>query len=136
MATYNNIKLNRVHYIPKKIEPGILYVSEEFGTAIHICPCGCGNKISTPITPPNWSLKIIRGKPTLYPSIGNWQLPCRSHYWIAKGEIIWAEQWGEEKINKTREFEQMTLRSFYVEGHKKREKKSAIQKFLNWIAGK
>ena len=26
----------------------------------------------------------------LYPSIGNWQFPCRSHYWIRRNRIIWA----------------------------------------------
>ena len=78
-----NLQLNRVQYIPKKLEPGILYFSKKFGTATHMCPCGCDNKVVTPLGPTDWSLTIRKGKPTLYPSIGNWQIPCQSHYWIA-----------------------------------------------------
>ena len=35
-------KMRRVHYMPKDLKPGILYVSEEFNIAIHLCACGCG----------------------------------------------------------------------------------------------
>ena len=34
--------LQRVHHMPKELQPGILYVSEEFLTAAHLCACGCG----------------------------------------------------------------------------------------------
>lgn len=74
------IKLLKVKYLPKDLEQEILYVSEEFGIAGHLCPCGCKNKIMTPLDPSEWSFKERNNKPTLYPSIGNWQLPCRSHY--------------------------------------------------------
>ncbi|TNZ32157.1 hypothetical protein CGK50_24620, partial [Vibrio parahaemolyticus] len=33
-----------VRSIPKQLEPGILYVSMEYATAIHSCCCGCGNQ--------------------------------------------------------------------------------------------
>lgn len=81
------IKLLKVHYLPKELKEGFLYVSNEFGVAGHLCPCGCKNKIITPLDPTEWSFKEVDDKPTLFPSIGNWQLPCKSHYWITNGLI-------------------------------------------------
>jgi len=34
--------------IPLEIKDGVLYISIKYGTAIHKCPCGCGNEIVTP----------------------------------------------------------------------------------------
>ena len=34
------IELQRVRYMPKDLNTGVLYVSEEFSTAAHLCPCG------------------------------------------------------------------------------------------------
>ena len=50
------IELQRVHYMPKELKPGVLYVSEEFGAAAHLCACGCGAKIRTPLGPTEWTL--------------------------------------------------------------------------------
>ncbi|RIH63512.1 hypothetical protein D1164_19345 [Mariniphaga sediminis] len=94
----NSIKLLKVKYLPNKLETGILYVSKKYGIAGHLCPCGCGNKIITPLDSTEWQLTIKKDKPSLYPSIGNWQLPCKSHYWIRNGEIKWSYQWSEEEI--------------------------------------
>lgn len=51
------MELQRVHYMPKDLKPGILYVSEEFGAAAHLCACGCGMKVSTPLGPTEWSVE-------------------------------------------------------------------------------
>jgi hypothetical protein len=34
----------------------------------------------------------------MFPSVGNWTLPCQSHYWIRNGKILWARRWTEEEI--------------------------------------
>src|SRR5688572_27803500 len=101
------IKLLLVQYLPKELEAGVLYVSKEFGVAGHLCPCGCGNKIITPLGSNEWSFTEYKGKPTLYPSLGNWQLPCKSHYWITEGEIEWSYQWTDEKIKEGYRYEEM-----------------------------
>lgn len=92
------IKLQHVHYIPKELKPGILYVSEEFYTAAHLCPCGCGSKVRTPLGPTEWILHVTKNGPSLEPSIGNWQFNCQSHYWINEGRIIWSSKWSPEQI--------------------------------------
>lgn len=90
--------LQRVRYMPKELNPGVLYVSKEFGIAIHLCACGCGAKVRTPLGQTEWSLKAGPNGPSLYPSVGNWQESCRSHYWITDGEIVWAGRWTPQEV--------------------------------------
>ncbi|MFA6348669.1 MAG: DUF6527 family protein [Candidatus Paceibacterota bacterium] len=93
------IELQRVRYMPKELKPGVLYVSEEFGAASHLCACGCGSKIRTPLGQTKWALEETDRGPTLYPSVGNWQQACQSHYWIYRGEIKWSDKWTPEQIS-------------------------------------
>lgn len=107
------IKIEYVHYMPKILENGALYVSQEFNTAAHLCACGCGEKVRTPLTPTEWQLTNSDQGPSLKPSIGNWQLRCKSHYWIANGNIIWASEWTSAEIEEGRKFEQLRRRNYF-----------------------
>jgi Family of unknown function (DUF6527) len=78
-------------YIPSVLEPGTLYVSMQFETAVHLCACGCGSKVVTPFGPRDWTL-TYDGTVTLRPSVGNGQQPCRSHYLIQHDRIDWLPQ--------------------------------------------
>lgn len=109
----NKIKLLEVTYLPTKLEPGILYFSKKYGVAGHLCPCGCGNKIITPLGKTEWHLKVKNGKPTLYPSLGNWQLSCRSHYFIIDGEIEWSYQWSDDQIKTGWHAEELKRKSYF-----------------------
>src|SRR5437773_1606661 len=115
------IELQHVHYMPKEMKPGILYVSEEFGIAIHLCPCGCMSKIRTPLGPTEWSLKETQYGPTLRPSIGNWQIPCQSHYWITQGQIVWSTKWTPTQITAGRRAEDERSRNYYSALDRKRD---------------
>jgi hypothetical protein len=79
-----------VEYIPERLEDGVLYISEIYGTAIHRCCCGCGEEVVTPLNPMDWQLRKRGDEVSLYPSIGNWDFPCRSHYWIRANRVEWA----------------------------------------------
>jgi hypothetical protein len=105
--------LQRVRYIPKALEPGVLYVSDEFHTAAHLCACGCGAKIRTPLGANEWSVDDTAGGPTLWPSVGNWQQGCRSHYWFRNGDVIWGEPWTPQQVAAGREQEQARRRAYY-----------------------
>ena len=107
------VNLQRVHYMPKQLEPGVLYVSEEFGTAAHLCACGCGAKVRTPVGPTDWKFKDTAKGASLYPSIGNWQHPCQSHYWILRGEVVWARKWTPMQIKTGRRREQALARLYF-----------------------
>lgn len=84
--------------IPARLKPGTLYLSLKYATAVHLCACGCGNEIVTPLSPPGWSVTFNGETVSLSPSIGNWLLPCRSHYWIRNDEVQWSYGWSSERI--------------------------------------
>lgn len=87
-----------VDFIPENLEDGLLYISEKYKTAAHKCCCGCGEEVVTPLNPTDWTFKIIDGRVSLYPSIGNWSFTCKSHYWIKNGQVKWSYQMTDEEI--------------------------------------
>ena len=92
-----------VELIPDVLEDNILYVSLEYCTAIHKCVCGCGNQVVTPLSPKGWQLLFDGDSVSLSPSIGNWEFPCKSHYWIVKNKIKYARRWSDWEIEQNRE---------------------------------
>lgn len=82
-----------VEEMPEELKPGIIYVSQKYEIAIHLCACGgCGQRTVTSFGSwkDSWKLTLDEeNRVTLSPSIGNFQMPCRSHYWVKKGEIVW-----------------------------------------------
>jgi len=125
------IKLQRVHYMPKELKPGVLYVSEEFGAAAHLCACGCGSKIRTPLGPTEWNLEETDSGPTLRPSIGNWQQACQSHYWIYRGDILWSDKWTPEQIAAGRRSEEQRRGAYYDALDRRRN--GFLQRFWCWV---
>lgn len=105
--------LRRVRYMPKTLEAGVLYVSDEFFTAAHLCACGCGSKIRTPLGPTEWSVTDTPDGPTLWPSVGNWQQQCQSHYWFDRGEVVWGEAWSAVQAAAGRTHEAARRRAYY-----------------------
>ena len=92
------LKHQFVTSVPEKAEDGVLYVSVQYRTAIHNCCCGCGHEVVTPLSPTDWQMLFDGVSVTLHPSIGNWSLACRSHYWVERNKIVWAGQWSDEEI--------------------------------------
>ncbi len=94
-----------VRFIPqrKDLEDGVLYVALDYGTIIHKCCCGCGNEVATPLSPTDWKLTYDGETITLFPSIGNWNFDCQSHYWIKKSKVIMAVQLSKDDIKIGRE---------------------------------
>jgi hypothetical protein len=103
-----------VEFIPSEPEEGTLYISIPYATAIHLCACGCGIKVVTPISPPEWQLLWDGDTVSLDPSIGNWQFPCRSHYWIRRNRVRWARQMSEDEIAEGRHRHSGDLEAYFV----------------------
>lgn len=78
-----------VEYIPENLVAGTLYISERFRTCSHLCCCGCGEEVVTPLGAAEWSLTKNGRFVSLRPSIGNWDYGCRSHYWIRRNAVRW-----------------------------------------------
>ena len=47
-------------------------------------------------------LEIVNGAITLAPSVGNWSLPCKSHYLIRQGRVVWARDMTRDEIERGR----------------------------------
>ncbi|MFB9982547.1 DUF6527 family protein [Mesorhizobium kowhaii] len=56
MPPVDRLQPRFVDYIPDDVEAGVLYVSRRFSTATHLCCCGCGREVVTPLNPAKWSI--------------------------------------------------------------------------------
>jgi hypothetical protein len=85
-----------VDVIPDRLRDGVVYVSIGCATALHLCCCGCGLEVVTPLSPADWSVSFDGETISLRPSIGNWRFPCRSHYWIERDRVLWTSPDGQD----------------------------------------
>lgn len=108
-----------VEFIPNQIEQDVLYISVEYKTAVHLCACGCGNKVVTPFSPTDWELRFDGKTVSLSPSIGNWSFECKSHYWITKSEIHYARKWKDWEIEEGRKKDVKRKKRFFRQRKKK-----------------
>lgn len=97
--------------VPAQLAEGMLYVSTTYATAIHLCACGCGQEVVTPLAPARWRLTFDGESVSLYPSIGNWGLPCHSHYWIERNVVHWERGWTPREVAEARESDDRDLRA-------------------------
>lgn len=109
-ASYKHVFVDAM---PDKLDEGVLYVCVQYATAAHNCFCGCGHEVVTPIHPTKWKLSFNGVNVSLYPSIGSWSLPCKSHYWLQDGQIMWAESWADDKIQMARAHDNAAQDSYY-----------------------
>ena len=92
----------RMVYVDRIVPPldaQTVYISEQFEVAALLCPCGCGHQINL-LLGDGHRIEDRDGKPSISPSIGVWDSPCRSHFWIRNGEVAWAEEWSDDRINR------------------------------------
>jgi hypothetical protein len=87
-----------VDSIPEQLREGTVYVCVRYATVVHRCCCGCGREVVTPLSPTDWTLLFDGASVSLRPSIGNWNFPCQSHYWIQHDRVRWAGRWSREQI--------------------------------------
>jgi len=102
-----------VEFIPERLEEGVLYISQRYGTATHKCCCGCGEEVVTPLAPTDWGLRIEGNVVTLHPSIGNWSFACRSHYWVRRSKVIWAGQMSPQEIERGRAIDRVAKQAYF-----------------------
>lgn len=92
-----------VESFPATMDRGVLYISIPYRTCGHLCCCGCGQEVITPLSPAQWSFTYDGENVSLTPSAGNWALPCQSHYWLRKGKVHWSHRYSAAEIADNRE---------------------------------
>ena len=132
MSRQSALKHQWVRFIPDKPEPGILYVSREYKTATHLCCCGCGLEVVTPLNPAKWSLIDHGDSVSLWPSIGNWSFPCRSHYWIDHNRVKWAGAMTKKQIARVRQNDRLAVEAMVGSD---RKLTGVWMKFIRWLTG-
>jgi len=115
MTPLGSIGYEVVDLMPKALDEGILYVSIEYAVAVHLCCCGCGNRVVTPLNPAQWNVTFDGETVSLSPSVGSHDLACASHYWIRRGRVRWARQWDEEEVSAGRRADRLALDRHYDE---------------------
>lgn len=102
-----------VEFIPDALKERTLYVSMQYATTAHLCSCGCKQKVVAPLSPTDWRLRYDGESISLDPSIGSWNLPCQSHYWIYEGRVIFAPKWTKKRIALAREYARAGREQFF-----------------------
>lgn len=113
MIRFHSLEPRFVVTIPQALEPGVLYVSMEYGTVVHSCCCGCGLEVITPLTPTDWKLSYDGEGISLWPSVGNWSFPCQSHYVITRNRAIESGRWSTERIEAERSRDSAAKHDYY-----------------------
>lgn len=109
MRKQTELRPEFVTFAPAVLEPGVLYVSMEYATVLHLCCCGCGNKVVTPLRPGRWRLTFDGEAVWLAPSIGNWSFPCQSHYWIEGNNVVWDRPFSRREIAVVRASDRLAM---------------------------
>ena len=85
-----------------QIQPGQMLVSEfspgSYACCKLHCPCGCGQWILLTLQNSEykhpgywWTLTVDeKNQPTIVASVNMFGFPCKSHFWITGGKVIWA----------------------------------------------
>lgn len=88
MSRHHEVDHRFVEVMPTRLDPGVLYISGTHNIVAHLCCCGCGNEVVTPLGPAGWTLRYD-GRVSLSPSIGNGARDCKSHYVIQASRVRW-----------------------------------------------
>jgi hypothetical protein len=108
-----------VEFIPEQLEDGILYISLTYCTAIHKCVCGCNNEVVTPFSPTDWKMTFDGETISLYPSIGNWNFDCKSHYFIRNSKIEFCRIWSKDEIDNGLKKDKKKKNAFFIKRNNK-----------------
>lgn len=122
-----------VDTMPDELEEGILYVSIRFSVIMHLCCCGCKNKVITPLSPARWKMTYDGKTISLHPSIGNWNFECESHYWVTNSEVITASKWTKKEVSEGKVYERSKRKAYYQDVNQPEKKKSLIERIKKYL---
>ena len=106
-------RLARCEQFPDRPEPGTFYYSDEFLSSLHLCACGCGRRVVLPIKPAGWRMSASGTRVSLYPSVGNREFDCRSHYLIEDGAVVWLADRSDREVAASRDRDGRHIRAVH-----------------------
>lgn len=115
MIQHSTLEHRFVRNVPRELEPGVLYISMEYATAVHSCCCGCGERVVTPFTPTDWQVTFDGEAISLHPSVGNWNQKCRSHYVIRRNRVLEAGPWSASQVEAEQRRDKRAKAAYYGE---------------------
>ncbi len=130
-----------VKIVPEELDEHTIYVSTDYTTVVHLCCCGCGREVVTPLSPTDWTLIYDGVSVSLSPSIGNWSFECQSHYWIDRSRALWAPRWSRNWIEAGRARDQRSKEQYYGGGKVVPSRqfdcplRKSIRKVRQWLSG-
>jgi hypothetical protein len=91
MAKITEVTYSFVDSAPEQLEPGKIYISTKYRAIVHLCLCGCNEKVLLKLDPdPDyWSFTFDGRTISIHDSVGNVGLPCRSHYFVRRNRVDW-----------------------------------------------
>jgi hypothetical protein len=89
MARVTEVEFEFVDSAPVQLRLGTLYVSTKYRAIVHLCLCGCGEKVLLKLDPDAWSFTFDGRSISVHDSVGNIGLPCRSHYIVRRNRVEW-----------------------------------------------
>jgi hypothetical protein len=89
MARLTEITYAFVDSAPETLERGKIYISTKYRAIIHLCLCGCGEKVLLNLDPDGWSFTFDGRSISIHDSVGNVGIPCRSHYIVRRNRVEW-----------------------------------------------
>lgn len=89
MARVMEISYTFVDSAPETLEPGKIYISTKYRAIVHLCLCGCGEKVFLNLDPDGWSFTFDGRSISIHDSVGNVGIPCRSHYIVRRSRVEW-----------------------------------------------
>lgn len=113
MMRHQSLEHRFVRNVPRELDPGVLYISVDYATAVHSCCCGCGERVVTPFTPTDWRMTFDGESITLHPSVGNWNQKCRSHYVIQRNRVLEASPWSNTQVEAERLRDKRAKAAYY-----------------------
>lgn len=74
---------------PATLAPGTIYISAKYRAIVHLCLCGCTEKVLLNLEPDAWRFTFDGRTISICPSVGNVGIPCRSHYIVHRSRVKW-----------------------------------------------
>lgn len=122
-----------VEFVPEVLEDGVLYISVAYGAVVHRCCCGCGEKVSTPLSPAQWKITYDGETASLSPSVGSGWLPCNSHYFITRNQVRWATPLTRAQTAAALGRDRSAVSKHYEAGEVREKRSRRLRRLIGWF---